>query len=251
MTLLVSIHDVTPALLPRVESLWALCRARGVTPALLVVPDWHGAWPIAQHPVFLAWVRARAGEGAEIILHGERHDEAGLPRTFPDRVRAFGRTNLEGEFLTLRLAPARERIDRGLALLRAHGLDPVGFIPPAWLMRADTIEACRAVGLRFTEDDGAVYLIDKALGGVRRVPSPVVRWSGRAPLRAWVSVGVAAARWQLQRGAGCVRIAYHPSDLDHPATAQSAARELDRWLTAGEPTRYAALVGAPPTPAPT
>ena len=146
MTLLVSIHDVTPALLPRVESLWALCRARGVTPALLVVPDWHGAWPIAQHPVFLAWVRARASEGAEIILHGERHDEAGLPRTFPDRVRAFGRTNLEGEFLTLRLAPARERIDRGLALLRAHGLDPVGFIPPAWLMRADTIEASAQEG---------------------------------------------------------------------------------------------------------
>ncbi|MBI2796986.1 MAG: polysaccharide deacetylase family protein [Gemmatimonadetes bacterium] len=238
MTLLVSIHDVTPALQPQVESLWALCRARRVTPALLVVPNWHGEWPIERHPAFLDWVRARAADGAEVILHGERHDEVGLPRTFSDSVRAFGRTNLEGEFLTLDRGPALERIERGLALVRAQGLDPSGFVPPAWLMKPGTIEACRSAGFRFTEDDGAVYLLGD---GVRRVPSPVVRWSGRAPLRAWASVGMAEARWQLQRGAGCVRIAYHPSDLDHPATARSAARELERWLTVGEASRYAAL----------
>lgn len=245
MTLLVSIHDVTPALMPQVRALWTMCRESGVTPALLVVPNWHGNWPIAADHDFLAWVRGRADDGAEIILHGERHDEAGLPRTLPDRVRAFGRTNLEGEFLTLDLAEARTRIDRGLTLLRANGLDPVGFVPPAWLMTPDTIEACRAAGLGFTEDDGAVHLLG---AGAERLPSPVVRWSGRAPLRAWASVGIARLRWRLQRRAACVRIAFHPSDLDHPATARSAGRELARWLTQGKPSRYAELRGAPREP---
>ncbi|MBI3791824.1 MAG: polysaccharide deacetylase family protein [Gemmatimonadetes bacterium] len=239
MKLLVSIHDVTPALMPGVERLWTLCRAHGVTPALLVVPDWHGAWPVAQHPEFLAWVRARAAEGAEIILHGERHDEVGSPRAFADTVRAFGRTNAEGEFLTLGRDAAAARIGRGLATLKGAGLDPVGFIPPAWLMRADTIAACAAAGLAFTEDDGAVYL---TRAGGRRIASPVVRWSGRTPVRAWVSAAIAAWRFQVQRDLPLVRIAFHPSDLDHPATAASAARELARWVNAGAVVGYGSLV---------
>ena len=238
MKLLVSIHDVTPALMPQVESLYALCRSRGVTPALLVVPDWHGAWPLTQHPGFVSWARAREAEGAEIILHGERHDEVGSPRSVGDELRAFGRTNGEGEFLTLDLKQATERIERGVGLLRSYRLNPVGFVPPAWLMKPDTIAACQRAGLGVTEDDGALYLLGAQ---VMRVASPVVRWSGREPLRAWASVLVSAARWRTQRGAGYVRIAYHPSDLDHPATARSAARELDRWLGTGAVVRYDSL----------
>lgn len=238
MRLLVSIHDVTPALMPGVERLWALCRRHEITPALLVVPNWHGAWPIAERPDFLAWVRARAAEGAEIVLHGERHDEVGSARAWGDELRAFGRTNKEGEFLTLGLAEASARIARGLALLRGEGLAPVGFIPPAWLMRPDTIAACRAAGLTFTEDDGAIHVTS---GGGRRLASPVVRWSGRTPARAWASVAMAAWRFHLQRDAALVRIAFHPSDLDHPATAASVEREIARWVRAGQLMRYAAL----------
>ena len=101
MSLLVSIHDVTPALAGGVERLWARCAARNGRPALLVVPDWHGEWPLERYPEFVAWLRARAAEGAEIVLHGERHDEVGLPRGLADELRAWGRTAGEGEFLTL------------------------------------------------------------------------------------------------------------------------------------------------------
>jgi predicted deacetylase len=243
VSVIVSIHDVTPALLPRVEALWALCRVRGVTPALLVVPNWHGAWPIAGNAAFLDWLSARAADGAEIVLHGERHDEVGLPRAFADEVRAVGRTNREGEFLTLELDAAAERIARGLALLRGAGLTPAGFVPPAWLMRPATIEACRRAGLPFTEDDGQIHLLGER---VTALASPVVRWSGRAALRARLSVAVAEWRWRAQRTHPLVRIAYHPSDLDHPATARSAETILDRWLTVSRPARYGELVPATP-----
>lgn len=238
MALLVSIHDVTPALAPRVEALWALARDRGVTPALLVVPNWHGEWPLAQHPEFVRWVRARADDGAEIFLHGERHDEVGSPRTLADEWRAFNKTAREGEFLTLEAPAARERIERGLGLFARLGLSPVGFVPPAWLARDACYDVVAQAGLSFAENDGAVVVLPER----RWIRSPVVRWSGRTPFRARASAVVAGARWRMQRKASVVRIAFHPSDLDHPASARSAAVSLERWLGNRAATPYADLV---------
>ena len=239
MSLLVSIHDVTPALVDGVVRLWDLCARRRVRPALLVVPDWHGEWPLESHPDFVTWLRARAGDGAEIVLHGERHDEVGLPRRLRDELRAWGHTAREGEFLTLDEPAARERIARGRARLQALGLDPIGFVPPAWLARDEGHLAVGRIGLGFSEDDQAIRLFPSG----RRVPSPVVRWSARSPVRAWSSVAVARARWTLQGGAGHPRIAFHPQDLGHPATASALGPTLDRWLARHPPITYTALRG--------
>ncbi len=239
MSLLVSIHDVTPALAAGVTRLWALGAERGVTPALLVVPNWHGEWPLHLHPGFVDWVRERVELGAEVVLHGERHDEVGSPRRARDRWRAWGRTDGEGEFLTLEGPAARERIERGLRYLHDHGLEPVGFIPPAWLAREDAHRAAAAAGLGFSEDDRSVRLFPAGL----RLRSPVVRWSARTALRAWGSPAVARARWTCQRRADLPRIALHPQDLEHPATTCSVSRNLDRWLSLHRPIRYAELPG--------
>jgi predicted deacetylase len=239
VSLLVSIHDVTPALADGVERLWALCAAREIQPALLVVPDWHGEWPLEGHPGFLGWLRARAAEGAEIVLHGERHDEAGLPRRLADELRAWGRTAREGEFLTLDGTAAGERIARGRARLRALGLEPVGFVPPAWLARQAGHDAAGRAGLGFSEDDRVIYFFPSG----RRVSSPVIRWSARTAFRAWSSLAVAQARWTLQRGARLPRLALHPQDLRHPATAAALGPTLDRWLARHPPVTYGALQG--------
>jgi predicted deacetylase len=238
-SILVTIHDVAPPLLPKVERLWAACASRGVKPGLLVVPEWHGDWPIEKDERCVRWVLDRAAEGAEVFLHGERHDEVGSPRGFGDQVRAFGRTNREGEFLTLRYDAARARIDRGLARLRALGMQPIGFVPPAWLAREDCHRAVRDAGLAVSEDDGVIY----AFAAGRTLTSPVVRWSSRGGFRAYGSLVQAELRWRLQRGASAVRIALHPADLDHPATAASVERELDRWLGVGPAIGYTALGG--------
>ncbi len=230
------------------RTLWRWCRDRSVVPALLVVPDWHGRWPLTASPAFVDWVRGCAASGAEIFLHGERHDEVGLPRGWGDSLRAWGKTAREGEFLTLDERAARDRIERGLALLRTLGLSPIGFVPPAWLARwRACARAVSAAGLRYSEDDHAILVHDRPIGGpvdgapVRRLPSPVVRWSGRTPVRAHGSAIVARARYRVQRRARYVRIALHPSDLDHPTTARSAAAELDRWLKDRPPSRYGEL----------
>jgi predicted deacetylase len=237
VSLLVSIHDVTPALAPAVERLWALCTDRGVVPALLVVPNWHGEWHLARHPDFVRWLRERAAGGAEIVLHGERHDEVGLPRTPADSVRAWGRTEHEGEFLSLDRDAARERIERGAALLRMLGLRPIGFIPPAWLAREEGHAAVGDAGLGFSEDETGIRFFP----GGRRLGSAAVRWSSRGRLRPWGSVVVARGRWRLQRQAPYPRLAFHPQDLDHRAVAAELGPTLGRWLTRHQPISYEAL----------
>jgi predicted deacetylase len=237
VSLVVSIHDVTPAYAPEVARLWSLCAARQVTPALLVVPNWHGRWPLHEHPEFVRWLRARAADGADIVLHGERHDEVGLPRGLGDVFRALGRTAAEGEFLTLDAAGAKERIERGVRVLRDLGLEPIGFVPPAWLARDGCDRAVCAAGLKFTEDQRAVRIFPSG----RRLESPVVRWSARSRARAVASVAVAAGRWRLQRRARLIRVALHPQDLSHPATANSLAQSLDRWLSSRRTTTYGVL----------
>lgn len=224
--------------MPKVERLWAACALRKVTPGLLVVPDWHGAWPIEEDARCVEWVRARAAGGAEVFLHGERHDEVGSARSLADSLRAVGRTNREGEFLTLGYDAARARIDRGLARLRALGLDPIGFVPPAWLARPDTHRAVRDAGLAVSEDDGAIY----AFRSGRTIVSPVVRWSARGAVRAYGSLLQAKLRWVLQQGQSVVRIALHPADLDHPATAASVERTLDLWTGAYGSSQYQSIV---------
>jgi predicted deacetylase len=224
--LLVSIHDVTPALASGVTRLWDLCAGRGVTPALFVVPNWHGDWPLEQHPGFLGWLRDRAAEGAEVVLHGDRHDEVGLPRTVRDAWRAWGRTAREGEFLTLDGARASLRLARGVERLRDLGLTPTGFVAPAWLASEEAFRAAAACGLSFTEDSRSIRVFSSG----RRIPSPVVRWSARTATRAWGSVAVAGARWRLQHRSPYPRIAFHPQDLEHHAVTRSHASTLQRWL---------------------
>jgi uncharacterized protein len=242
--LLVSIHDVSPAQAEAVQRLWDLCMSYSVIPALLVVPNWHGQWPLEEHSDFVLWLHGRAEEGAEIALHGERHDETGLPRQNKDRWRAIGKTKGEAEFLTLDASAAGERIARGLQRLRQLGLEPTGFVAPAWLAKADTYRIAAEAGLTFSEDDESVRLLSLN----RRIRSPVVRWSARTSARAWGSVAVARARWLLQRNTSCPRIAFHPGDLQHPAVSASLGPTLSRWVGRHAPGRYADLI-RPETPA--
>jgi predicted deacetylase len=158
-----------------------------------------------------------------------------------DNWRAWGRTAREGEFLTLDEEAARDRIARGLVRLRRLGLNPTGFIPPAWLARDAVQSVVAAAGLAFTEDAGSI----RVLSSGERVLSPVVRWSARSPLRAWGSRAVAAARWRLQRNSAWPRLALHPQDLDHPVTRRSLEHALERWCTRHAAGRYADLCAAP------
>lgn len=237
MQLLISIHDVTPAFADEVHSLWHLCRARGVSPALFVVPNWHGEWPLADFPHFVEWVRDAYALGADIFVHGERHDEFGNPRSWREELRALGRTDREGEFLTLAGPAAEARIARALRTLRSLSLAPIGFVPPAWLAGDDLHDVVGRVGLQVSEDVKEVHVHPTR----RRISSPVLRWSARTPWRASVSTIVARAGLVATRGAPVVRVALHPRDLRARTVRDSLVATLDRSLAERRVVRYSEL----------
>jgi predicted deacetylase len=242
--LVASIHDVTPAHAEQVQALWNGCRAAGITPALFVVPNWHGAWRLADHPEFVQWVRRCADEGADVLLHGERHDEIGQRRSLRDHVRAVGRTAAEGEFLSLDGWQARERIERGVLYLWSLGLRPIGFVPPAWLAPAETHRVVRDTGLEVSEDVSHVFMHRANPGLTTALRMPALRWSGRATWRAHMSRAAAAWHWHVSRRLGPVRLALHPQDLRHVVTARSVHEAIREWGSFATPTHYRHLAPA-------
>jgi predicted deacetylase len=235
--LLVSVHDVTPAHEARLAALYRLLDEAGVRHfALLVVPNWHGAWPLEEFPSFTAKLRERAAGGPAVFLHGLRHDEVGQPRSPAHRARTIGRTDREGEFASLPPAEARTRIARGLSTLRQAGLDAIGFVPPAWLARPGLDRIALDAGLALTEDARAVFVRG------RRVAAPATCWSTRSSWRRKGSTVVAATRLRLERSRPLVRLALHPHDADWPGVLDSCRRTLMRLLEQRAPIDYRELM---------
>ena len=237
-------HDVTPAHAQRLDVLYDLLAELAVTRyALLVVPDWHGGWPLERFGDFAAALTARARAGAEIVLHGLRHDEVGQARTLAHWARTYGRTAREGEFASLAPTEAGARIERGLAVLHGVRLEPIGFVPPAWLGGPELARVVREAGLAFIEDTRAIVAVGRT-GPLRRIRAPATCWSTRPPRwRAAGSVVVAALRLRLERHRPLVRVALHPSDVASPAVLASCRRTLAALLETRQLTSYGEVMG--------
>jgi predicted deacetylase len=236
--LLVAIHDVTPAHADALRRIYTLLERLEITRyALLVVPDWHGEWPLDRHGAFVDDLLRRQEAGAEIFLHGYRHDEVGFRRTLTQRLRIAGRTAAEAEFRVIPAGEAERRLDRGLELFQQVGLEPVGFIPPAWLHGAGWLEQLRSRRLQYTE---GFWLILDVTAGVRRF-APALSWSSARPWRSRLTAGIAGVRVHLPQAQPLVRVAIHPPDVLIPVVADSVATTLKRLQAQRQLTRYAEL----------
>jgi uncharacterized protein len=235
MRLLVAVHDVTPAHRERLERVFALLDRLGASrAALLVVPDWHGVWPLESDPEFVATLRRRQEAGAEVFLHGYRHDEGSRQRSLGDRLRVFGRTAGAAEFLFLGIDQVAARLERGRAVLERVGLHPVGFVPPAWLFGRGLLRLLPAHGMPLTE---GFWTIRETESG-RRLLAPVLSWSTARPWRSTVTARLAERRVGIERRRSVVRVAIHPLDIDVPVVARSLERTLAVLLQERELTSY-------------
>lgn len=220
--LLVSLHDVSPRHAAAVEEILAGFRALGLPPALLlVVPDFHGEWPLSDHPRFVERLGELGAAGHELALHGYFHKELAEDRADSRGASAYLRRHFmtagEGEFLSLSPGRQRQRLEDGLRMWALTGLEkPVGFVPPAWLHRPDLSEILWESGFAWTENHRGLLFRDRA-----PLVAPVITWASRDPLRRIGSRVFAPVALRTWKSAPLLRIAVHPHDWDHPALVKS------------------------------
>jgi len=227
----VSIHDVCPPFSMEVEYALLLCRARGVKPALLVVPNHHGRAPLAEAQGFVRRLRDLSLEGSEILLHGLYHSSAfgselagsrdSQPRAarfFRQRIASAG----EAEFGELDEREGAARLDLGLRLFAELGLPVRGFVPPAWILPSRFLPTLAKRQIRYTENHFAV--VDPVTG--RQRASAVMNFATRSRIRLLTSVAWTRAARAL-RAHVPLRIAIHPADLRNPLALRETIRLLD------------------------
>lgn len=225
--LVLSLHDVSPRHASACETILSDLRSWGLPPALLlVVPDFHGRWPLEAHPEFVERLREWSGAGHELCLHGRFHKElpedANASTGVAGALRRRFLTAGEGEFLALGGDRLQDRLRGAMATWAACGLpSPSGFVPPAWLQGPELAPALWGLGFAWTENHAGFLTRDR--GPVR---APVITWASRDPVRRIGSriYGPSAAR--LHRNAEILRIAIHPHDFDHPSLIRSIESTL-------------------------
>jgi hypothetical protein len=214
--LVVSIHDVSPLTREPVSRILAELAGAGIgRVSLLVVPDHHHRGNITADAGFGAWLRECVAEGHEAALHGYWHqrerraDESARTRFFT-RLYTAG----EGEFFDIGYEEAREILARGREeLAEVAGIEPVGFIAPAWLLSADGERAARDLGFAYTTRLKAI----SDLGTGRVHESQSLCWSVRGGWRRVVSLGWNRMLFGRLRANALVRLSIHPPDIGHGA----------------------------------
>jgi hypothetical protein len=229
---LLSLHDVTPAHDRLVRTAIDEIASWGAGfPALLVVPDYHGGWPMANHPDFVEFLRQAKQSGGEILLHGYDHlaprrapPSAGLIEKAKERLLTAG----EGEFQHLGFSMAVDRLQKGRTAIKdALGWTPKGFVAPAWLEHRETEMALQTAEFEFHENHLYIDLIRSR----RRVFVPAITFTARSPRRTKASLLFAMGLKTALGGRCPVRLALHPLDFASSALI-AAIRDLVERISA-------------------
>jgi predicted deacetylase len=214
--LVVSIHDVSPATREPVAAILDALGKIGVPrTSLLVIPDHHHRGRITADPAFVSWLRSLVAAGHEPVLHGYFHQRERRGGESPGaRLLTRCYTADEGEFFDVTYNEARGLLARGgRELTECAGVNPTGFIAPAWLLSRAGEEAVRTLGFAYTTRLGSISALQT--GRVQRSQS--LCWSVRAAWRRATSLAWNNLLFRTLELNPVARVSIHPQDFGFPA----------------------------------
>jgi predicted deacetylase len=216
----VSLHDVEPATFERCALIRDWLDDHGIDRVTLLVipaPDLHPFHD--RRPELAGWLDERAHAGDAIAQHGFQHRQ--LRRAAPPRqLLARAQGGAAAEFVGLDGEETRRAVDAGRRVLRLAGIQPRGFVAPAYAYTpalretvAATFEWWAGLGRLHRANRDATFAPALSLGTSTRLK----RWASPLVVRA---------------GAACsgelLRLELHPADLAHPRCVGAVERVLLR-----------------------
>lgn len=220
---LVCIHDATPAYARETEVMIRdLAPLVGRRLSFGVVPDWHGAWPLADHREYCDLLQGASGE---LLLHGYQHRRQGRPGAVSWLAEGCDEMNGLDRTVTGHVLRTAQN-----AFIDAFGRRARGFVAPGW-QPGHVRAAARAAGLEYLL---GYFSIAHANA---RLPLATRSWDcGRW---GWLGyVGDGAGRLAHSISGGVVSLAIHPRDLTRgfwPRILDAVRRLLDRGHAPGTP----------------
>jgi len=234
--LIVSLHDVSPR--TREACVRAIDELSGIgihRTSLLVIPDHHHGGHFRRDAGLCVWLTKLVRQGHEVVMHGYYHERArregeGVVQKLTTRVY----TADEGEFYDLGREAARSLVHRAREDFRAAGLEPQGFIAPAWLLSREAERGLRDLECEYTTRLGSVLDLKMK----RRHRSQSLVWSVRSAWRRRVSRVWNALLFRRLTRKPLLRISIHPVDLEHPAIWAQIKRLITHALVDREAMTY-------------
>jgi predicted deacetylase len=233
----VSLHDVEPATFERCALMRDWLDDLGIDRVTLLVipaPDLHPFHD--RRPDLAVWLDERARLGDAVAQHGFAHRQL---RQAPGAHRLLARVQggPGAEFLGLDGDETRRAVLAGRRVLRLAGIQPRGFVAPAYVYTSALRET-----LASTFDWWA------GLGRLHRANrsatvAPALCLGTSAPLSRW------ASPWIVRCAARCagdlLRLELHPADVGHARCIGAAERVL-RDASARTAVTYDDLADTPP-----
>ena len=210
-TLAVAIHDIEPATFERAALIRDWLDDLGVDRVtMLVIPaaDLH---PLSdRRPEVAGWLLERSERGDAIAQHGFRHLQSRHPRWPPRALAAVARES--PEFVGLDARATDRALDAGRRILKLAGLEPRGFVAPAY---AYTRSLRESLSSRFAWWAGARALHSTQGGAREQRCSPPIALAAAGPLRRRASP--AMLRLAGRMAGPTLRVDVHPLDLASPS----------------------------------
>jgi predicted deacetylase len=252
-TLAVALHDIEPATFERCAGIREWLQERGVDRVTLLVIPARDLHPLGERsPELVQWLLERRRLGDSIAQHGFQHEQLRRAR-WPHRLLSPTRTARGAEFAGLDSRETRRAVEAGWRLMKLAGIEPDGFVAPAY---AYTPALRDALGARFRWWASLMGLHGALASG--QAAGREQRWSRLAP--AW-SIGTegaferALSPTMIRAGAllarGPLRLDVHPSDLRHPRHRNALERVIAHSTRQRTVVTYNELASAgPPAPEP-
>ncbi len=240
-TIAVALHGIEPATFERCALIRDWLDDHGVDRVTLLVIPARDLHPIGERsPAMVAWLSERGRMGDSIAQHGFQHVRlrtgvsGGRLLTHPPGRRTGEFTGLDGD-------ETRRAVHAGWRVLKLAGIEPDGFVAPAYAYTAALRAALRP---RFQWWAGLLR-VHRAQGlrGARRSPlAPAFSLTTAGPCSRALSPALVRAGSLLPTRA--LRVDLHPADLEHPRHMLALEWVLARNGSLRRAVTYRELAGA-------